>query len=67
MKATLTFDLPEEKHEHGLAANADVLAGALLEIERMIRDHRKYASPPDAETVFESIRTEISQLYDILN
>jgi hypothetical protein len=67
MKATLTFDLPEEKHEHGLAANADVLAHALLEIQGMIRNYRKYSTPADPETVLESINVEVSQLFDILN
>ncbi len=43
MKATLTFDLPDDRFELEVANAAGELHSALLEIERHLRSRLKYA------------------------
>lgn len=42
MTATLTFTLPEEAHEHELACRAGAMASVLHELQRALRNVRKY-------------------------
>ena len=42
MKATLTFDLPQESTEHRLALNGAGYYAALVDLDNRIRDNMKY-------------------------
>ena len=42
MKATLEFNLPEERHEHSEAINGTSFACALRSVDQKLRDLAKY-------------------------
>jgi hypothetical protein len=44
-KVTLSFTLPEEKHELLIAQRGIDFYGSLLNIQRVIREHYKYDKP----------------------
>ncbi len=50
-RATLTYQLPEETDEFACATNAGLMASALGEIRRLIRDWRKYNTRLPAEVI----------------
>lgn len=45
MKATLTFNLPEETEEHQTALNGGTYRSALWNISQVLRSERKYGEP----------------------
>ncbi len=64
MKATLTFDLPEERPEFETAAHAGDFAAALDDIREVIRAHRKYdtyKTAPELAQAIQEILMEVSQ------
>ena len=56
MKATLTFQLPDEKQEFNSATNGEKYASALWDIKQYIRGVLKYGTEDDLETVLERVR-----------
>lgn len=42
MKATLEFDLPDEKYEYSLAVNGDKCRSVINRIYELLRKRRKY-------------------------
>jgi hypothetical protein len=49
MKATLEFNLPEEREEFEIALRAGKLQAALSEFENFLRAQLKYGELPEAE------------------
>ena len=64
MKATLTFDLPEEHSDHLLAVKASDLAMALWDIDQELRSVVKYGQDEAQANYYEEVR---DKLRDILN
>ena len=64
MKATLEFDLPDEKFEHSCATRSTDLFSCLSEIDELLRSLIKYGGIDDisAEKLAEEIRSEISDV-----
>ena len=79
MKVTLEFDGFEEKHEAGMALNANNLAVAIEDILGLYRKHTKHVDPDDTfkdkspseivDSLFEEIRTicEENNVYPLIN
>lgn len=72
MKATLSFNLPEEKNEYILANKASEMYDALWEISQYMRKIDKYGTdddfPTNKEEIISKIRYEITELIgDALN
>lgn len=61
MKATLEFNLPEERYEHVLAINAGALLSALSEIRQAIRSILKYE-----EHVSDETRAKLDELRNLI-
>ena len=60
MKATLTFDLPEEQEEFELASNAVNYSIALSDIDNYLRSKIKYADLTEEQyKVYEEIREQL--------
>ena len=57
MKATLTFNLPEERSEYHLCNNADKLATIIYEFTQLVRTKTKYATGDEKDPSWEDIRT----------
>lgn len=65
MKATLEFDLPEERFDHALATSAFELYRSLREIQDSIRKTLKYSEHSDAtRAILEDLRSLIP--FDVL-
>ena len=61
MKATLTFDLPEERDDHLLATKASNMYGALWDVSQYLRQIDRYMDKqPDIDVMRE-------RFYEILN
>jgi hypothetical protein len=59
MKATIEFNLPEEKHEHGVTIAAPELYAALCDIDSYLRNEIKHGNSSDEVKKFaETIRTD---------
>lgn len=59
MKATIEFNLPEEKHEHEVAIAAPELYAALCDIDTYLRNEIKHGNSSDEVKKFaETIRTD---------
>ena len=59
MKATLEFNLPEEKHEHDLAVASPELYAALCDIDSYLRNKIKHSNSSDEVKSFaDTIRTD---------
>ena len=58
MRATLAFDLPEERSDFLTAANAAALASLLEDIDNEIRSHLKHGADLDLE----NLRAEIGDV-----
>ena len=57
MKATLTFDLPEEADEHTLAVNGGKFHSALWQTDQWLRGKLKYGHEySDADTALQAAR-----------
>lgn len=78
MKATLEFNLPEDRPEHDLALHGSAMYSTLLEIQEILRKATKYGfvnhkavTDYDAESVVEAlaelIRNEMSEVLDKMN
>ena len=62
MKATLQFNLPEERFEFEEAQRAADYRSVLVGVAKYLRDHVKYADePPERKAVFEEIYQEFNQ------
>ena len=59
MKATLTFELPEERYEHLASIQGVSLAAFLTDIRQEVRRYEKYDAP--AEEVLSAIRELVSE------
>jgi hypothetical protein len=66
MKATLEFNLPEDKHEWNNAVQADAMFACLWDLSQELRTMWKYQQYQTEEeyAIVESIRDKI---YEILN
>lgn len=51
MKATLTFNLPEEQDEHQQALNAGKVLGAIQEFDNFLRAKLKYEELTEADQI----------------
>ena len=59
MKATLEFNLPEEKHEHELAINAATMYCAICDLDNHLRNLIKHGDDSeDAKRLAEEIRRD---------
>jgi len=59
MKATIEFNLPEERHEHAIAVAAPALYSALCDIDTYLRNEIKHGNSSDEVKKFaETIRTD---------
>jgi len=65
MKATLTFDLPDDKHEHLCAVHGVDSVLALMEIRELLRSRLKYAELKDG--AYEEIEKISEEFYQIVN
>jgi len=62
MKATLTFDLPEEDRDHVLAVNASSLASIIWAIDQRLRGWLKHGHDhKTADAAIEAIRNELRE------
>ena len=57
-KVTITFQLPEEKHEHDLMLKAGSLATIIYDFTQLCREKTKYATGEEKDPTWEDIRTE---------
>jgi hypothetical protein len=66
--ATLTFTLPDERHEHLCAVHGQRLAHALREIDERLRQLLKHGRIAEytAERLAEEIRQEIGEVLDLV-
>lgn len=76
MKATLEFNLPEDRPEHDLALMGGQMHSALLEIQEILRqatkygfvDHKAVQDYPDPESVVEALAEKIRcEIRDVLD
>lgn len=59
MKATLSFDLPEERTSHLIAIHADSLYATLSDLDHYLRNHVKHGSSLEtADQLADLIRKE---------
>lgn len=66
MKATLSFNLPEEQQEHILALNGSKLASEIQEFDYYLRGEIKYNVTLSAEhlELYEKIREKLHEMVD---
>lgn len=57
-KATLTFNLPEERHEYELTLKAGKMASIIDEFTNICRAKTKYATGKEDDPSWEDVRTE---------
>ncbi len=64
MKATLTFDLPEERTEHCCAVHSLALYSTLTEIDQRLRSLLKHGGIADitAESLAEELRAALADV-----
>jgi hypothetical protein len=68
MKATLEYNLPEERNEHLRAIHSAAAWNALYNIDSMLRNHLKYGSTFNtAEELATQIRHEINDVLKLLD
>lgn len=56
MRVTLTFDLPEDKHEMFAALHGSTYESVLHELDREMRLHLKYGAPLTIEDMRRMLR-----------
>jgi predicted DNA-binding transcriptional regulator YafY len=67
MRATLTFDLPDDEHDLRDAMAGTEARFCLQELSELLRSRVKYGSPTVVQTpeaAYEEIRSEFLQLLD---
>jgi hypothetical protein len=63
MKATLTFNLPEENHEYANAIDGSKMRSALWELDQWLRAKLKYEELSDGQyDAFKETRDELRRL-----
>jgi hypothetical protein len=63
MKATLTFNLPEENHEYSNAVDGSKMRSALWELDQWLRSKLKYEELSDGQyDAFKETRDELRRL-----
>ena len=62
MKATLEFNLPEERQEHMMAVLVGEMYQVLWEIDQQCRSWLKHGHEISAEQVMEWVRAEVSEV-----
>jgi hypothetical protein len=63
MKATLTFNLPEENHEYANAVDGSKMRSALWELDQWLRAKLKYEELSDGQyDAFKETRDELRRL-----
>jgi hypothetical protein len=63
MKATLTFNLPEENHEYSNAVDGSKMRSALWELDQWLRAKLKYEELTDGKyDAFKETRDELRKL-----
>ncbi len=68
MKATLEYNLPEERSEHLRAIHSAAAWNALYNIDSMLRNHLKYGSTFNTtEELATEIRHEINDVLKLLD
>jgi len=68
MKATLEFNLPEDREEHLMAVNALELYLSLWDIDQYLRKKMKYGDlKQDKYEVYEEIRNQLHEIMDHYN
>lgn len=72
MKATLTFNLPEDRNEYAMANNASAMYSALWDIQQKLRSLDKYGIEEHygqtKEELVSKLRQEINEIIgDCLN
>lgn len=65
MKATLEFQLPNERNEHRLALAGQDLYGALSQLDQRLRSLIKYGASPDDPKTVEELAQEIRREHTI--
>jgi len=68
MKATLEFNLPEDRAEHLRAVHADAAWCALFEVDNRLRNLLKYGISNDSsyEQELSEIRKEINEITSLI-
>ena len=62
MKATLTFNLPEETDEHQLALNAGKVLGAIQDFDNYLRAKLKYEELSETESqIYRAVRDKLHE------
>lgn len=66
MKATLSFNLPEEQEEHKFALNGCKLASEIQEFDYYLRGEIKYSTTLSQEHIelYEKIREKLHEMVD---
>ena len=67
MKATLEFNLPEERCEHRIAVTAMDWALAMNELDGQLRDWLKYGHDYSLDEVLEKTRERLHEILDERN
>jgi hypothetical protein len=65
MKATITFNLPEEQEEHADALQGTLWKSAVSDIDQHMRNLLKYDSPlKDAPDAVQHLRTTLHEILE---
>ena len=68
MKATLEFNLPEDREEHLRAVNSLELYLSLWDIDQYVREKMKYGNlEEDKYEIYEEIRNQLYEIMDQYN
>jgi hypothetical protein len=68
MKATLEFNLPEDKEEHLRAIHAGAAWTALHDIDHMLRNHLKHGPTFNtADDMAQEVRRQINEALQLLD
>jgi hypothetical protein len=66
MKATLTFNLPDDEADFHDAVEGTSARNCIFELVNLLRDRDKYGKPGDIETPEDAYRELRSEVYSIL-
>ena len=68
MKATLTFNIPEEQEEFDIASNAHKFYSVISEFDNFLRNKIKYTDLPEEQyLIYKTIRQEFWNKLDTQN
>ena len=68
MKATLEFNLPEDREEHLMAVKSLELHLSLWDIDQYLRERMKYGNlKQDKYEVYEEVRNQLYEIMDHYN